>query len=777
MAPPKSAKRKAVSSACIPCRKRKSKCDGGLPSCSTCMAVYRTDCSYDQDTDHRRKGALRKDIASLQNKNTVLDVIINSLCALPEHEATALFHSLRRGERLDSLAEAISGGDTEKLQALVTDLPGPDGTPGATSDTQAPSTRNESSRSPADGKWNDAGSQSAAAEGLSSWFRIPQDAEFVDHLLNLYFCWSHPFFCFFSKSHFLRDMARGSTKYCSALLVNAVCSVACQYSDRPAACERAGDYFFGEAQRLAENISALELTSVQAMAVMAVREGSAGRDHISFRLIGRAVRLAMEMGLHLADTTAGKPNLCSSEMDIRKLTFWGVFNCEMICCLALGRVSSIHKNAVEIDKRSYELRKVGRTVLATLRGRQLASQSERCTAYEMPTVPQHPEERFTPRRLASAYHQYQMWYSELPKMFQLQNTAMPHVIVLHMCYHHLFRPFMKLDLSDIGLYPRELLTYCATEISKLMNALRAMYGLRRTSLAVSSILLSASTVHLMNLPSQGAAVQLTQAMQDLDKMSVNHRYASCCLEAINRLANQWGIRLPEATANLAPFPSPKPDQAMPNMSLFFTQATLSNESPESHVTPPAQSLRHDSCSIFEPSLAAHNMPILPTNSQSSLGVASQHSMHSTPLASYGPTTVYDWVDRLYQIKNGLVIWGWALGNIFHNHDLRDIRRSALHRQREQAKKDNKPIAGIQKLYMMPKNGLPHYILFPHYLCEWIEWVGFWMIGGLNCTPARISLFNEISTMLPRALQGRPWYIQKSGKDKVGNRKAVVSDLI
>ncbi|KAH0333408.1 hypothetical protein KCU81_g9861, partial [Aureobasidium melanogenum] len=58
-----------------------------------------------------------------------------------------------------------------------------------------------------------------------------------------------------------------------------------------------------------------------------------------------------------------------------------------------------------------------------------------------------------------------------------------------------------------------------------------------------------------------------------------------------------------------------------------------------------------------------------------------------------------------------------------------------------------------------------------------EWVGFWMIGGLNCTPARISLFNEISTMLPRALQGRPWYIQKSGKDKVGNRKAVVSDLI
>lgn len=52
-----------------------------------------------------------------------------------------------------------------------------------------------------------------------------------------------------------------------------------------------------------------------------------------------------------------------------------------------------------------------------------------------------------------------------------------------------------------------------------------------------------------------------------------------------------------------------------------------------------------------------------------------------------------------------------------------------------------------------------------------------MIGGLGCTPARAFLFNEISTMLPRALQGRRWYIQKFGKDRVGNRKAVIPGLI
>jgi hypothetical protein len=35
-------KRRCVSTACIACRKRKSKCDGNMPSCAACSSVYRT---------------------------------------------------------------------------------------------------------------------------------------------------------------------------------------------------------------------------------------------------------------------------------------------------------------------------------------------------------------------------------------------------------------------------------------------------------------------------------------------------------------------------------------------------------------------------------------------------------------------------------------------------------------------------------------------------------------------------------------------------------------
>lgn len=148
------------------------------------------------------------------------------------------------------------------------------------------------------------------------------------------------------------------------------------------------------------------------------------------------------------------------------------------------------------------------------------------------------------------------------------------------------------------------------------------------------------------------------------------------------------------------------------------------------------------------------------------------------LGGYGPTTTEDWAGRVYYIEIGLIIWGWAfLGNIFHDEDLREIRRSAMKRQEEQAKKDGKPVEGVGKLYMMPKNGLFHYILYPHYVCEWIEWGGFWMIGGLACVPARTFVINEVATMLPRALQGKRWYLEKFGKERVGNRGAVIPGIL
>ena len=81
-----------------------------------------------------------------------------------------------------------------------------------------------------------------------------------------------------------------------------------------------------------------------------------------------------------------------------------------------------------------------------------------------------------------------------------------------------------------------------------------MYGLRRVCLPVTGFLLSASTIHLLNLPSETSGQHLSQGMRDLQTMSTNHSFAGRCVDIIRSLATKWQITLPED----APCASPRP---------------------------------------------------------------------------------------------------------------------------------------------------------------------------------------------------------------------------
>ena len=156
------------------------------------------------------------------------------------------------------------------------------------------------------------------------------------------------------------------------------------------------------------------------------------------------------------------------------------------------------------------------------------------------------------------------------------------------------------------------------------------------------------------------------------------------------------------------------------------------------------------------------------------------------LGGYGPKTRFDWAPGLKYKVGGRMELGmmiWALGffaNIFHDDELREIRRSALRTEKakgQQQDEKDKGRKGVDKVYMIPQNGLFELVLYPHYFCEWIEWGGFYLMAGLGCVPARNFVLNEIATMLPRALQGKQWYIKRFGKDKVGGRKAIIPWLL
>lgn len=293
--------------------------------------MYRTECSYDADSDHRRKGALKRDIQSLQQQNDALDVIVASLRSLPEAESISLLHNLRGDTHPNALADQLRN-DVRLPQNYAPQTLEADFAQQLTSPTSATfDTTSDFSRSISrEGSGEDAQPAQTTVQP-SSWFRDPPDPDFIEHLMHLYHSWIHPFHAFLSWDHFLHDMGRGKTDFCSAMLVNAMLAFACHYSDRaaartdPANPETAGDYFFAEAKRLLDQADSSSLTTVQALGIMSLRETSAGRDSLGYRLAGQCVRMALELGLHLSLVENG---VRTSEGEVRKVTFWAVFNLE-----------------------------------------------------------------------------------------------------------------------------------------------------------------------------------------------------------------------------------------------------------------------------------------------------------------------------------------------------------------------------------------------------------------------------------------------------------------
>ena len=263
-------------------------------------------------------------------------MIVASLRSLPEDEAIALLHSLRGDSDPDVLAASLKTNvrlpHNFAPQTLEADLAQQmsQSTPSSCSfDTLPYLTASSREHSTDDSQFFPDDLQSS--DSPSVWFKAPQDGEFVEHLLNLYLAWVQPFYHLFSADHFLHDMARGKTDFCSAMLVNALMAFACHYSDRPQARTdpnnpaTAGDHFFAEAKKLLDRNEKSSLTTVQALGIMGARECSAGRDANGYKYAGMCVRMALELGLHLSLVGSG---LRATDVQVRQITFWGVFNLE-----------------------------------------------------------------------------------------------------------------------------------------------------------------------------------------------------------------------------------------------------------------------------------------------------------------------------------------------------------------------------------------------------------------------------------------------------------------
>jgi hypothetical protein len=163
------------------------------------------------------------------------------------------------------------------------------------------------------------------------WTTVTDDINLIEHLMALYFCWEYPTFAPLDQGNFLEDFRKGVPRFCSSLLVNAMLAVGCRLSTHYAAradpndTTSAGDHFFADAVRIfQQQTDHHRLTTIQALGLMSIREASRGHTSNSLYYSGQAIRLAVEMGLHISKDSDGDDQV-SPESTVRRATFWGAF--------------------------------------------------------------------------------------------------------------------------------------------------------------------------------------------------------------------------------------------------------------------------------------------------------------------------------------------------------------------------------------------------------------------------------------------------------------------
>lgn len=506
-------KRRCVSTACIACRKRKSKCDGALPSCAACSSVYETECIYDPNSDHRRKGVYREKLDSSKARSSTLQILIEAILNAAEDDVPEIVRRIRTCDSLDTVAEAIIKEDAAILdddealhEELSKDQPvegerdlarkmgelrmrnGVVRFIGGTShllhegDENVTPTEIDSSESQVDG------------DPITSWSEVTKDRQLIIHLLNMYWNWHYPFFTTLSKRLFWKDFMKGKPPnapkvsfYCSSPLVNAMLALGCHFTDIagafavPGDSRTKGDHFFAEAKRLVfdhDEYATPSLTTTQALALMSVREAGCGREARGWVYSGMSFRMAQDVGLNLDSglVTGDKGQMSDDEIDARRITFWGCFLFDKTWSNYLGRLPQLPKNSYNVSK--YEvhpsedseswapytdigfdqsLSQPSRTRAVGLQLTKLCEISSDLLLffYHPKHIGRSSGKAVELKKLSELHRQLEDWRKDLPSEFEPKEGQLPNVILMHMFYHlqyiHLFRPFLKYGPSTSPL--------------------------------------------------------------------------------------------------------------------------------------------------------------------------------------------------------------------------------------------------------------------------------------------------------------------------------------
>ncbi|TLD39586.1 hypothetical protein E2P81_ATG00573 [Venturia nashicola] len=407
-----------------------------------------------------------------------------------------------------------------------------------------------------------------ATRDINQWTSVSKDKGYIDDLLTLYFCWQHSFFQSFPERLFRRDMRSGGTKYCSKLLMNAICASGCLLNPRHEATGNFGDpmtacnEFFDEAHYHLKETEVSSIPSVAGLFMLSHVEGYRGRLNMAWDYCGRSARMALDLNLHLRGDRASSDHL-SPEAEVEEIArthaFWGCFIADQLMSFTLGRLPQIPVTAITVDLPRVVKEEDEEVWVAYADGTRSKQPGARSTTFhEVAALSKivnstlllffAPSQTVKGSLLLDEYNKYRDWYQRLPAIVAQTQDASPHVLCLHMYYHAavllLMRPFLNAKFTQSNVLPSDVCRQAAAAISDIFDQHRRLYHAVGIYTFQLHCLLTACTIHIVNLPAIASTGCLTAACDHFHELSRWNKSASGSLDTIKGLVQRWTIILP-----------------------------------------------------------------------------------------------------------------------------------------------------------------------------------------------------------------------------------------
>lgn len=338
------------------------------------------------------------------------------------------------------------------------------------------------------------------------------------HLLNVHWSRQHHTFLLTYRPAIMRDLKTGGP-YSSPFLLNAIFACSSKFSEE---MQHQDNPFFIACDRIIAEQGLLlnpSIPTVVGLVLLGSTYNARGDISRAWLFTGYALRMAYDLGLHL-DPQETTDN--AEDIEIRRRVFWGIFICDKLQSLYLGRPVGLHLR----DTR------VSRDFLDTFEEKDVFMSTAPCSSpiYSVSVFRQMCSlskimaviiDRFyvVGATYSNAHSSLQMveaalekWKQNLPPELDFQvegenpgSYPAPNVMNLHGIYHSLIillhRPFISDGHLRSRTVPQHSWVRCTTAaqmISHIAESYKAAYGLSKAPYILSYAIYVACTIHVRN---------------------------------------------------------------------------------------------------------------------------------------------------------------------------------------------------------------------------------------------------------------------------------------